>query len=74
MRRISKSDLCSSCLQTRYKMDNGSLSMTAAEVIDCAGYQEPTIGVMMGNTSLRMCLREGGGCSSCKSVVERAMR
>jgi hypothetical protein len=69
--KVSKSDLCSSCLAIRQRLNNGSLSETIGEMLECKGYQTP-LGIVDLNHAMLFYLEQNGGCQSCISVFKRA--
>jgi len=52
-------------------MNDGSLSDTVEEMLDCVGYSKPE-GPTYINEMLLVWLEDNGGCSSCISMLRRA--
>ena len=69
--KISKTDLCNSCLKIRPRMNDGSLGMAIEDLLDSKGYNQP-MGFFMGNHAILLYLQENGGCSSCINLFQRA--
>jgi len=70
-RILSKSDLCSSCLKIRQRLNDGSMSPTIEEFLGCEGYRQPETRDFI-NEMLLFRLEEFGGCSSCINMLKRA--
>lgn len=68
--RISKYDLCGSCRKIRPRMNDGSLGDPLEEFLEYPTYS--TMPDMM-NKGLLFYLENDGGCSSCISMVRRAL-
>ena len=70
-RRISKSELCSSCLSIRQRMNDGSLNDPIGDILEWEGYKTPE-GVSTINEMILFYLEENGGCSNCIRVLKNA--
>ena len=69
--KLTKSDLCGTCLNIRHRMSNGSLSLSIEEWLECQGYKT-AFGVSDINNTILYYLQEDGGCNSCKTVLRNA--
>ena len=70
-RRVSKNELCSSCLSIRPRMNDGSLGDSVGSFLDCVGYSKPE-GPAIINEMLLFYLENNGGCSNCIRVLKNA--
>jgi hypothetical protein len=69
--RLSTSDLCSSCLAIRPRMNDGSTPTSIRDFIESVGYKKPEGPVFM-NYDIQYYLEHNGGCASCISKVKSA--
>ncbi|MDR0503109.1 MAG: hypothetical protein LBH16_07285 [Treponema sp.] len=63
-RRVSKDELCSNCRKIRHHMNDGSLSDTIEDLLDCVGYKKPE-GPSFMNQIIQFYLEDNGGCKNC---------
>jgi len=70
-RRLSKSELCSSCLAIRPRMNDGSLDDAVSVFMDSDGYKKPE-GPSFINPMLLVYLEDNGGCQKCINVIRGA--
>jgi hypothetical protein len=70
-RRVSKDDLCSSCLSIRPRMNDGSRGDSIESMLDSVGYKNPE-GPSFMNEMLLFYLEDNGGCSDCIRVLKNA--
>jgi len=67
MYRVSKDDLCSSCLSIRPRMNDGSLGDSIGSMLDSVGYNKPE-GPAFMNSMILVYLEDDGGCPACISL------
>ena len=68
--QISKYDLCDSCREIHWRQTNGMISsMSIGDFLDLPAYN--TAYAVLNNAVLEYL--NDGGCSSCKSLLRRAL-
>ena len=73
-KKISKYDLCGSCLRLKLQMSDGSFGYSIEEMIDGRGYANINpMEIYMINESIFTYLEEGGGCSKCIDIARRGL-
>jgi len=70
-RKVSKDELCSSCLAIRPRMNDGSLGDEVRVFMDSEGYKRPE-GPSFINPMLLTYLESNGGCIKCIKVIRGA--
>ena len=69
--KITKDELCASCRQIRWRMNNGDLSpMTIEEFLDASFLNATPEGQFLANRAVLVYLESDGGCARCINLFK----
>ena len=74
MHKVQKYELCSSCLNVRPVLSNGSLGITIAEVLDSKAFNAGNpLSLQMMNITAFTYLTANGGCANCINLFRQLL-